>query len=516
MIPLFKVFMSQDAAKEVGETLNSGMITQNKKVEEYETSLKKWFGHDLILSLNSATSGLTLAFRLLNLKAGDEVLSTPLTCMATNLPILANNLKIRWVDVDPNTCNIDLKDLKSKISKKTRAVCFVHWGGSPVDLDEIENIKKYAKDTFGTDLKIIEDCAHAFGAEYNNKKIGTHGNIAVFSTQAIKHLTTGDGGLIFLPNRELYDRAKLLRWYGISREKRSGADKDFRLEDDVVEWGYKFHMNDINATIGLSNLPHIQSNLEKHRINADYFKRNLRTVDGVTLLKHVKNSVSSYWIYTIKIINKNQFITFMKDNDVVVSQVHNRNDIHTCLKEFKSNLPQLNKLENEIVSIPVGWWVTRENLDTIIGLIKQWCKLNCPYQFKKLTIDDWAVYLELLNDGFNIKSYFEYTKDKFKENLIKIQNQNSEIILIQADDNIIGSGKFFIENKFYDNVAHIEDIVIHKDYRRQGVAKYLIEYIIKQIPPTCYKIILQCHPSIGSLYADTGFVHENNGYVLRL
>ena len=107
--------------------------------------------------------------------------------------------------------------------------------------------------------------AHSFGAEYNGKKIGNNNNICVFSLQAIKHLTTGDGGLITLPNKELYDRAKLLRWYGIDRDKRNYKGKDFRLENDIVESGYKFHMNDINATIGLYNLPHIPELLEKNR-----------------------------------------------------------------------------------------------------------------------------------------------------------------------------------------------------------------------------------------------------------
>ena len=362
--------MSIDAEKNVSSVLSSGMITQSKKVDEFEAELVKFFDYPYILTLNSATSGLTLALRMLNLQYGDEVLSTALTCTATNWPILANGLKIKWVDVDPDTCNINLQDLKSKITPKTKAIIFVHWGGSPVDLDRVKEIQDYTEKEFGFKIPVIEDCAHAFGAEFKNKKIGTHGNICVFSLQAIKHLTTGDGGLIFLPDKQSYERAKLLRWFGIDREQRSGG-KDFRMENDIKEWGYKFHMNDINATIGLSNLPYINNNLEYIRDNAIFYDRELDNIKGLEIVSQVVGSRSAYWLYTIKIINKEKFIDFMKERNVMVSQVHNRNDTHSCVNEYREELPILDKLEKEIVCIPVGWWITEENREYIVKCIKE-------------------------------------------------------------------------------------------------------------------------------------------------
>lgn len=370
MLSLFKVFMSEKAGIDVQKVLSSGMITQAGKVNEFEDELKKWFNYPYILTLNSATSGLTLAVRMLNLNDGDEVLSTSLTCTATNWPILANGLNIKWVDVDSNTCNMNLDDLKNKITPKTKAVLFVHWGGSPIDLNKLKDIQEYTLQKFGFKLQIIEDCAHAFGAEYEGKKIGTHGNTCVFSLQAIKHLTCGDGGLIFLPDKKSYDRAKLLRWFGIDREKRSGG-KDFRMENDVKEWGYKFHMNDINATIGLCNLPHIANNLKRIRHNAKFYDEKLKDIDGVKLLDIVKGSLSAYWLYTLKIKNKKKFIDFMKVKNVMVSQVHNRNDTHSCVNDYICDLPVLNELEKEIVCIPCGWWITDKDLEYIVGCIKE-------------------------------------------------------------------------------------------------------------------------------------------------
>ena len=264
MIPLFKVFMSDTVAQPLIDVVTSGFITQGPKVEEFENALKNFIGNQYVLTLNSATAGLTLALRLLKNADNDwpgfnddeDVVLTPaLTCFATTASIMANNVKIQWLDVDLNTSNIDITDLKNKLSKKTKVIYVVHWGGNPVDLDSLKEVQEYSFQKFGFRPMIVEDCAHAFGAEYNGKKIGNNENICVFSLQAIKHLTTGDGGIITLPNENLYNRCKLLRWYGIDRDKRNYNGKDFRLENDIVEYGYKFHMNDINATIGLCNLP---------------------------------------------------------------------------------------------------------------------------------------------------------------------------------------------------------------------------------------------------------------------
>jgi dTDP-4-amino-4,6-dideoxygalactose transaminase len=380
---LFKVFMSEDILEPLNKVLMSGYITQGPQVEKFEQALKEYIGNSNILTLNSATSGLTLALRLLldkddDLewpgfdKENDIVLTPALTCFATTCSILNNGVKIRWLDVDLNTCNIDLNDLKNKLNEKTKVIYLVHWGGTPVDLDELDKICLKHKEKYGFKPMIVEDCAHAFGAEYNEKKIGNTGNICVFSLQAIKHLTTGDGGFITLPNKKLYNRCKLLRWYGIDRDKRNYKGKDFRLENDIVEYGYKFHMNDINATIGLYNLPHMNELLQKNRENAKYFDDNLKNINGIQLMKNNPKVNSAYWLYTIRVLNgkKNEFMERMKKAGIMTSQVHNRNDINSCVKEFKEELPNLDILEKELVCIPVGWWLYKNELDIIIENIK--------------------------------------------------------------------------------------------------------------------------------------------------
>jgi dTDP-4-amino-4,6-dideoxygalactose transaminase len=386
MIPLFKVFMSEDVLKPVNEVLMSGQITQGPQVELFESSLKNFIVNPYILTLNSATAGLTLALRLLKNKDerfnwqgfdedNDIVLTPALTCFATTASILANNVNIRWLDIDLETANIDLLDLKSKLNKNTKVIYLVHWGGYPVDLDGLRELQEYSMQQFGFKPMIVEDCAHAFGAEYNGGKIGgkgSEGNICVFSLQAIKHLTTGDGGFITLPNEYLYDRCKLLRWYGIDRDKRNYKGKDLRLENDIAEYGYKFHMNDINATIGLYNLPHISGLLDKNRANAAYFDEQLKNIEGIKLMKFNPKCNSAYWLYSIRILDgkKQEFIEKMKEAGIMTSQVHNRNDINSCVKDFKESLPNLDLLEKELVCLPVGWWLSEEDINCIVTKIK--------------------------------------------------------------------------------------------------------------------------------------------------
>jgi len=388
MISLFKVYMSKHANKEVGKVLDSGFIGQGPKVKEFEDELGKRFIRDHVVTVNSGTSAEHLALRLLKspdintknfdsmaywesnwpgIQDGDEALCTPLTCTATNFPVLANGINIKWVDVDKKTLNMCLVDLERKLSPKTKVIYVVHWGGNPIDLDGLKRIQEKCKKLYGFKPAIIEDCAHAFGAKYKGQPIGTHGNLCTFSFQAIKHLTSGDGGMLVTPHLEMAKRAKILRWYGIDREDNR---KDFRCEADIPEWGYKFHMNDINASIGLCNLREVDENVIKKNIdNAHFYQKELDGVNGVELIKETPGC--SYWLYTMLVDDQPGFMKMMEEKGIMVSRVHERNDKHTCVSEYRCSLPTLDKVVNEMICIPNGWWVTKEQREYIIDCIKQ-------------------------------------------------------------------------------------------------------------------------------------------------
>ena len=313
-IPLFKVFVNENSEKEVGSVLRSGYIGQGTKVDQFEEELSNYFGNPYVNTLNAATSGLHLALHILKEESPncDEVLTTPLTCTATNFPIVANGLKIKWVDLDPNTCNLDLTDLKGKM-------------------------------------------------------IGNHGNTSVFSFQAIKHLTTGDGGAILSSTDQFHKKAKLLRWYGLDRT----SSFDFRCEQNIADWGFKFHMNDIAATIGLCNLPNLPNMVKKHHDNYQMLYKELTGIDGLETLENRSDVYSSSWIMTILVKNRNDFMRKMKECGIGVSRVHDRNDKHDCLKEFKTMLPNTDYVCNNICCIPCGWWVNEEDRQYIADSIKK-------------------------------------------------------------------------------------------------------------------------------------------------
>ena len=380
IIPLFKVFMSPTAHTKSSEVLQSGYITQGPEVENFEKNLANYFGHSNVVTTNSATSALHLVFHMLrNIKSDssyeqidedDHILTTPLTCTATNWPILANGINLKWVDVDKNSCNMSLDDLEKKLTIKTKAVLIVHWAGNPIDLNRLNQIQRDFESKYGFKFTIIEDCSHSFGSLYDGKRIGNHGNICIFSFQAIKHLTSVDGGCIIFPNKTEYNRAKLLRWYGIDRNE--NRKKDFRCEENIDEFGFKFHMNDLNASIGNENLKIVEDKvISKHKKNYDFYHENLQGLDKLTLLNNSKLSESASWIFTIKVKDKLSFMRKMQEFNIQTSKVHERNDIHTAVSRFKTKLPELDSFDDEIVSIPVGWWVDEEKANYIVNSIKK-------------------------------------------------------------------------------------------------------------------------------------------------
>ena len=384
MIPLFKVHVAPEAVTNVSKVLESGTLTQGDRVKELEAKLRDFLGAPRIATVNSATSGLTLALHLLKeargdwpgLSSGDEVLTPALTCTATTWPIVHNGLQPKWLDVAKGTCNVSLSDIERKLTPKTKVVQVMHWGGTPVDVEELDRVlEKARKETLGFKPYVIEDCAHAFGALYpgSGRPVGSSSNICVFSFQAIKLLTTGDGGCLTLPDDELLRRCLLLRWYGIDREKRSGGSGggDFRLENDVPEAGYKYHMNDYCAALGIANIDHVPRLLAMNRNNASTLQDRLSGQRGLSFANYGPGS--SFWLFTVLVPHRDAFVSFMGKQGVMVSQVHRRNDVHSCMEKWAVDLPDLDELEKMMVSIPVGWWLTNDEVNKIASSVREFC-----------------------------------------------------------------------------------------------------------------------------------------------
>lgn len=373
MIPLFKVFVAPEAKQLVDETLSSGYLAQGPKVDAFEQLLRKHFAaNPRVCTVNSCTSAIHLALHLVKreygLPDGAEVISSPLTCAATNFPVVANRLAIRWADVNPHNLNIDLTDVERKLTANTRVLLFVHWGGHPIDYAAIGEISTRYRRRFGQELIIVEDCAHSWESHYHGQPVGAvQSNFACFSFQAIKALTTSDGGLLLAPNDDFCRKARLARWFGLDRDNKL----DFRSSQDIAEWGFKFHMNDVAASIGLANYPHVRGLVAKHKENARVYCDELRGVAGLTLPERRDGFDSSNWLFTILVENRRDFVQAMESAGIQVNQVHTRNDKYTALSQFQTELPQMDWIAERMICIPVGWWIDEPARRHIIETIKR-------------------------------------------------------------------------------------------------------------------------------------------------
>lgn len=363
MIPLYRVHMPPEAGTMVTETLYSGYVAEGEKVLEFERQIGAFLGNQHVASVNSCTSALTLSLAMEDVGPGDEVITTPQTCMASNIPIVSARANIVWADINPKTGNMSPEDIERKITSKTAAILYVHWAGQPGDIEEISRIA--AKHG----IPVIEDAAHALGSEYDGKKIGNHAEYICFSFQAIKHLTTSDGGLIALNGPDRQSRLEKLikiRWFGLNRKFNRSATK---WETDITDVGYKMHMNDVMATIGLSQMPHLRGIIDRHTENAKWFDEHLAGVPGIALIERNPRSKNAAWIYSLLLDGpqeREEFAKSMTESGIAVNVVHVRNDDYSVFKRFKSYLPGVDEFCSRMINIPCGWWVNDEDREYIL------------------------------------------------------------------------------------------------------------------------------------------------------
>ncbi len=360
MIPLVKTNLPppEILMKELENIIYSGYIAEGEEVVKFELLLKKFFSNQNVLTFNSGTSALHTALILAGVGPGDEVISTVLTAEPTNMAILHTGAKIVWADIDPSTGILSPESVRNRINEKTKAVVVVHYAGIPANIDAFTNIA----DEYN--ISVIEDAAHALGAEYKGKMIGNHSPFVAFSFQAIKHLTTGDGGALIVNRPQDVNKARLIRWFGI--------DKNIpRDQNNITVIGYKYHMNNIAAAIGCIQMQFIEKKLSIHKENGIYFDTHLKGIDGIRLLDYYPDSLPSYWLYTMKVDRRDDFIHRLNDAGISASALHVRNDQHQVFGRSPEPLENADKFCNEYVHIPCGWWVDKHDREFITETIKK-------------------------------------------------------------------------------------------------------------------------------------------------
>jgi perosamine synthetase len=360
MIPLVKVAMPDRASlmPKLESVLYSGMIAEGEAVYEFERKFGEHFDINNVLAMSSGTAALHAALTLAGVGVGDEVISTSMTAEPTNTSILYCGAKVVWADVDPQTGNMDPASVRSKITARTKAILCVHYAGYPVRLRELRAIA----DECGVSL--IEDCAHALGAKYDGRHVGTIGHYGIYSFQAIKHMTTIDGGVLTVADAAYIPEAKRFRWFGMMK----GVP---RTEVDISTVGYKYNMNNVTATIGLVQLQCIDAVLARHVENGKYFDAAFSKIQGIDFARCESGAQPSYWLYTLLSDHSDDLEKAFNAAEVSASKLHRPNNFHSIFKSSNHKLPGLEKFYGRLLHIPCGWWVSNEDRERIVDIVKK-------------------------------------------------------------------------------------------------------------------------------------------------
>jgi perosamine synthetase len=364
-IAMFYPYVPETAIDKVLEVLKNRWLGQGPKVDEFEREFGKMFNIPNVASVNSGTSALRLAYVLADVGPGDEVITTPYTMVATNTAILEQFANPVFADIQYETANIDPKDIEHRITKKTKAIACVHWGGNPCDLDEIHEIAEKHN------LKVIEDAAHALGASYKGKSIGSISDFTIFSFQAIKHITTVDGGMLASKSKSKHDEAIRRRWFGIDRAGRKPSILGHDPTYDITEVGYKYHMNDVAATIGLEQLKYFNQTFNRRTEIAKIYSEEFEKLPKTTLLQTKDNRVHANWMFAMHVKDREDFAKHMKNNGIEVT-VHNwRNDKYSVFGGLRKDLPNTKKLDDDLICIPLHPKLTDDDVNHITSTVKK-------------------------------------------------------------------------------------------------------------------------------------------------
>ena len=363
-IVLFYPHVSELAKSAVMETLDSRWIGQGPKVKLFEEEFSNKFGSNSpAIAVGSGTDALHLSYMLTDLRPGDEVIAPVFTCTATNIPLLYMGVKINFADIDCNTMNIDVNHVRQLMNQKVKAIICVHYGGLPCDMDELQLIA----DEWG--IPIIEDAAHAVGAKYKGVDIGSISDFTMFSFQAIKHITTGDGGMLIIKNKDLVDKAERIRWFGIDRKSKQAGI----WENDITEVGYKYQMTDIAAAMGIASLSEFdeQSKLRKELYKT--YETELTNCDRLIVVGGgFSDRVHAAWLFTVLVEDRYTLQQKLRDNGIESNQVHFRNDRYSILKEFTDGkvFPNMDKVEDNYLVLPLHTKMTLEDVKRVCKVIK--------------------------------------------------------------------------------------------------------------------------------------------------
>jgi perosamine synthetase len=370
MIPLFRPHVGKEELKAIEHSFQTGWIGYGPKIKEFEDKFSAYTNARYSIGLNSATAALHLALQGLGIKAGDEVIIPALTFASTAHVVMYLNAVPVFADIREDTLCIDPEDIKRKLTPRTRAIIPVHYSGHPCEMDKILELAKERN------LAVIEDAAQATGAEYRGRKIGSlESSATCFSFEAKKNLTTGEGGMLTTNNEELAKRVKLLRWVGIdkSTEARSRG-KNYSWYYEVIDLGYKYHMNDIQAAMGIVQLSKLDQMNGRRREIVNAYNEAFSKVPQVTRPTEKDHVKSAYWSYVIQVDDRDGLIRHMNENGVSAGVHYMPIHMHPFYRKFTADVPVTERVWKRLVTLPLFVDLTDEDVQKVIETVRSFFK----------------------------------------------------------------------------------------------------------------------------------------------
>ncbi len=364
MIPVFRPYTDGKEIEYLKDVINSGWWGLGPKTKEFEEKFSHYIGCKYGIGLNSATAALHLAFKCLDIE-GYEVITPSMTFVSTNHAILYNGGIPVFCDIEEDNLNIDPDKIEALITTKTKAIVIVHFGGYACNMEKIIDIaNKY-------NIYLIEDSSHASGGKYKDKMLGSMGDFGIFSFQAVKNLSTGDGGMLTTNNEEWFERSKKLRWVGISKDTFArGSEKSYSWFYDVVELGFKYHMNDIMAAIGLAQLEKLDWMNDIRRKWSDYYREQLAEIKEIKCPTKKDYMFPACHNFVIKTEKRDELKNYLMDKGITTGVHYYPNHLYDMYKPYYRKLPITEGIWKKLITLPLYPGLAEEELDFVIESIK--------------------------------------------------------------------------------------------------------------------------------------------------
>ena len=359
--------MPAGAAAALQATLASGYLAHGARVEEFEAKLAAYSGNPRVCALSEISGALSLALYLAGVRPEDEVIVSPMVCLATSMPIASLFARPLWCDVDPMTGMLDPARIAALVTPRTRAILAYHWSGDVANIDALQAAAR------AHGLKLVEDASEAFGAEYRGAKLGNHGSdFCIYSFAAVRQITAGDGAALLCARAGDHEQARRLRRYGIHQASFRLPSGDLNPDSDIPVPGFNICMNNIAASIGLAQFAQVGEVIARQRANGRYFDSALAGVGGLTLLARRADAVSGYWTYSLRAERRAQLMRKLHEMGIGCQRLHVRNDRYSCFADARRDdaLPGVDLFDRENLSIPCGWWLSAEERERIVACIR--------------------------------------------------------------------------------------------------------------------------------------------------